>query len=40
MIPLNNAQLVVVVGLGVGIVLLFFIAHAIANLLSNGEDVW
>ena len=40
MIPLKDAELVVVVGLGVGIVLLFFIAHAIASLLSNGEDVW
>lgn len=40
MIPLNDAELIVVVGFVVGLVLLYFIAHTIANLLSNGEDSW
>ena len=40
MILLNDAQLVVVIAFGVGLVLLYFIGHAIAYLLTDGEDAW
>lgn len=40
MILLNDAEVVVVVAFGVGLVLLYLIGHTIAYLLSNGEDSW
>jgi len=39
-ILLNDAEVVVVVAFGAGLVLLYLIGHTIAHLLSNGEDSW